>query len=327
MSGPAPSAPGRFGTWEALLLAVASLVWGAAYVFIRQGILLGASPLAFAASRYALSALAFAGLAALRREPMPGRRDLAISASVGGILIIGLYGGFLYWGEQYTTGGYASVLASTVPILTVVVAFFLLGSDRLGPGGLAGIGIGFVGATVLVVPELFGSPLGSWQGPVFVVAAMLSATVGSVLLRRVGRGPQGLWQIGTQFGVASLLLGAGALLLPVPEALPLTGPVLAELAALVVFSSVLGYFAYFSLHHRIGPTRANIVAYLVPVVGVAIGSGLFAEPFTAWEVAGVLIVLAGVTLVLRDSARRAAAAASAAGGAPTPEGPFPAPRR
>jgi hypothetical protein len=34
---------------------------------------------------------------------------------------------------------------------------------------------------------------------------------------------------------------------------------------------------------------------------VGIGSGLFGEPITVWEVAGFAIVLAGVTLVLRGS--------------------------
>jgi len=79
----------------------------------------------------------------------------------------------------------------------------------------------------------------------------------------------------------------------------------------VAFSSVVGYFSYFALHHRVGPVRANIVAYLAPLVGVAVGTGLYGEPITIWEIAGVAVVLAGVTLVLLDSARRARASAPA----------------
>ena len=315
MSDPGPPRAGRFGAVEVSLLAVTSLVWGAAYVFIREGIVFGASPLAFASARYLLSAAAFAVLASARKEAFPSRRAFLVSASVGGILIIGLYGGFLYWGEQYTTGGYAAVLASTAPLLTVAAGFFLLTSERLGTRGLIGMAIGFVGATVLVYPQLIGTnALGSWQGPLFVLAAMACTAVGTVVLRRIGRGPQGLWQIGTQFMVAGLLLGAAAIAIPSSSALPLTSGVIAMLALLVLFSSVVGYFGYFSLHHRVGPVRANVVAYLAPLVGVAVGTGLFSEPVTLWEVAGVAVVLGGVTLVLWESARKSAPAPVAPAG-------------
>jgi drug/metabolite transporter (DMT)-like permease len=304
MSASEPAPTGGFGPVEVALLVTVSVVWGAAYVFIRQGIVLGASPLLFAALRYGLSAGAFAALAAGRRAPLPDRRALLVSAGVGGTLIIGLYGGLLYWGEQYATGGYAAVLASTVPLLTVAIGFPILAGERLGARGLFGIAVGFVGAAVLVLPDLSGSSLGNWQGPLFVLAAMVSAAAGTVLIRRLSRGPQGLWQIGGQFGAAALLLGVATALLPTSESFPVTDGVLGSLGALVVLSSVVGYFAYFSLHHRVGPVRANVVAYLAPLVGVAIGSGAFGEPVTFWELVGVAIVLAGVTLVLSEAARR-----------------------
>jgi drug/metabolite transporter (DMT)-like permease len=300
----------------ALLLALAAL-WGVAYIFIREGIVLGASPLLFAAVRYLLSAAGFAALAVVLRESFPGRRALLISAGVGGVFIIGLYGGLLYWGEQYTTGGYAAVLAATAPILTVVVAYSLLPSERLSPLALLGLMIGFAGVVILVVPALFGGGVGTWPGPFYVLAAFLSTAVGTVLLRRLGTGRQGLWQIGTQFAVAGLLLGVAGELLPIPRAFPLSAGVWYSLAGLVVFSSVMGYFVYFSLHHRVGPVRANIVAYLVPLVGVGIGSGLLGEPVTIWEVGGFLVVIVGLTLILRESIRRAASAAAVGGPART----------
>ena len=250
--------------FDVTLLAVLGLLWGSAYVFIKEGIELGASPLLFASVRYGLSAAAFAAIAIVRKESLPSGRTLAISAAIGGILFIGLYGGFLYWGEQYTTGGYAAVLSTTGPILTVVVAFFLLPAERFGRLSLIGLAVGVVGAVTLVAPELAGGVGTSWQGPVFIVAAFLAAAFGTVLLRRFGGGRQGLWQIGSQFAMGGLLLGVAALVLPFPEALPSIPGIWASLASLVVFSSVIGYFIYFTLHHRVGPVRANIVGISDP---------------------------------------------------------------
>lgn len=298
----APEEP-RIAPLDVSLLVILGLLWGSAYIFIKQGIDLGASPLLFASVRYGLSAVAFAAIAVARREAFPSLRNWGISALVGGLLFIGLYGGFLYWGEQYTTGGYAAVLSSTAPILTVVVAFFVLPVERLGRLSLAGLVIGFAGVIVLVAPELSGGVGSGWQGPVFIVAAFLASALGSVFLRRFGGGRQGLWQIGSQFAVGGLFLGLAALVLPFPEALPPVPGVWVALGSLVVFSSVIGYFTYFTLHHRVGPVRANLVAYLIPLVGIGIGTGFFGEPLSLWEVIGFFVVIVGVTLILRESSR------------------------
>jgi probable blue pigment (indigoidine) exporter len=309
---PAPAAPRPSLTnSDIALLGALAFLWGSAYVFIREGIVLGAAALPFAAVRYALSAVAFFAIAAGRREAFPERAALVASAAIGGTLVIGLYGGFLYWGEQYTTGGYASVLSSTAPILTVVVAYGILPAERLGRLALAGIGVGFLGVVVLVVPELRGGTVGTWPGPAYVIAAFVVVSIGTVLLRRYGRGHQGLWQIGTQFAVGAALLGAVAVVLPYPRPFPLTEGVLGSLAALVLLASIGGYFVYFLLHHRIGPVRANIVAYLLPLVGVGVGSGFFGEPVTVWELVGFLIVVTGVTLVIWDRSRAESGAAGA----------------
>ena len=144
----------RVGRTEALWLVALAVLWGSAYVAIREGIVAGASPFAYAGTRYALVAGLLALAATVRREPWPSRRSLLLSAFVGGTLIIGLYGMLLYWGEQFTTGGYASVLSGTGPILTVVFAYFLLPSERLSRVAVLGIAVGFLGILVLVLPSL-----------------------------------------------------------------------------------------------------------------------------------------------------------------------------
>lgn len=302
-----PDAPGRlrFSNLDIALIVLLAVLWGSAYIFIREGLVLGAAPFPFAAVRYALSAAAFFAIAAGRRATRPSRSAVIASAAIGGTLFIGLYGGFLYWGEQYTTGGYASVLSATAPILTVVVAYAILPEERLSGLALAGIAIGFLGTIVLVVPELFGGTVGVWPGPEFVIAAFVFAAFSTVLLRRFGGGPQGLWQLGVQFAVGALILGAATLVLPFPRSLPLTAPILGALGALVIFSSVGGYFVYFRLHHQVGPVRANTIAYLLPLAGIGIGTGVFGEPISVWEIAGFLIVVLGVTLVVRDRSRSA----------------------
>jgi probable blue pigment (indigoidine) exporter len=302
-SGGSRPPPTGVSRTDVLLLVALGVLWGSAYVAIREGIVSGASPFIFAGVRYALVAGLLALVAAARRDPWPTRRAALLSATVGGTFIIAIYGILLYWGEQFTTGGYASVLSGIAPILTLVYAHFLLRSERLHPAAVAGILVGFLGVVVLVFPTLQEGIGPSWEGPAAVMGAFIVFPLGSVLLRRWGRGGEGLWQLSLQFGAGALILALVILVVPVPEHLPFTLAVWSALLVLVVFASVFGYVVYFRLHHRIGPARANLVAYLLPLVGIGIGSGFFGEPVTLWEVGGFLLIATGLTLVFATAGR------------------------
>ena len=86
------------GTWRnrirtgetSCLLVLVGLIWGSAYPVIRFGIVDGATPVFFAASRYALSAVAIGLLAAVTRVARPTWRSLGVSGLLG-LPIVGVY--------------------------------------------------------------------------------------------------------------------------------------------------------------------------------------------------------------------------------------------
>lgn len=320
-----PSGP-RITRTDVLLLVALGFLWGSAYVAIREGIVGGASPFIFAGTRYALVAAILGLVAAARAEPRPDRRAFLLSALVGGPFIIGFYGLLLYWGEQFTSGGYASVLSGLAPLLTVVFGYFLLRSERMSTESVAGVVVGFVGMIVLVLPSLWGGVGGNWKGPAAILAAFVVFPLGTVLLRRWSRGPQGTWQLATQFGVGAGIAGVAVVALPGPEHLPFTFAVWGSLLTLVIFASLMGYVVYFRLHHRVGPGGANLVAYLLPLVGIGIGSGFFGEPVTVWEVAGFGLVVVGLSLVFAGQRPRPSARDKTPAPSPTPPPPTELPR-
>jgi probable blue pigment (indigoidine) exporter len=295
-----------------LLLVIVGLIWGSAYPVIEYGLQSGATPVAFAAARYALSALVIAGVAAATKVARPNLRSLGLSAVLG-LPIIGIYGLFLYVGETTTSGALAAILICSAPLITALVALPILPGESLGRAGVVGLLVGFLGVVVLVFPPP-GVVLahGIW-GPIEVLAAALSAAIGTVVLRRVRPGGETLWGASVQFAAATGFL---LLILPVLEphsALPLTGPSLGSLAYLVAGPSLVGYSLYFYLHHRVGPGRANVVAYVNPIAAVTIGTLVFAEPFELWEIAGFALVLLGLTILTRYGKKITAPVAQDAG--------------
>lgn len=281
-----------------LLLIVVGLIWGSAYPVIRYGLLDGATPIVFAASRYALSAVAMAFLAAATGVARPNARALGLSALLG-IPIVGFYGLLLYVGEQSTSGGLAAILIAVTPLLTAVLALVLLPGESLGRAGYIGLAVGFLGVVILVFPPPGVVLASSIWGPVAVVGAALSFAIGSVLLRRERPEGETLWGVSVQFAVATLALTAFLPVLEPHPTLPVNTGGLLALAYLILLPSVVGYALYFYLHHQVGPGRANVVAYVNPVAAISIGTLLFGESFQLWELAGFALVIAGLTILTR----------------------------
>ncbi|MCI4345150.1 MAG: EamA family transporter [Thermoplasmata archaeon] len=296
----APTGRAPLGASEVGMIVLLGLIWGSAFVVIRLGLISGASPLAFGFGRFAGAAIVMGALALLARERAPDRRTLLLSALVGGAFFIGGYAALLYLGEAVLSGGFSSVLVGTLPLWSSLFGFGILPTERLGRSGTLGLGVGFVGLTVLFLPDLLAGASGSLRAELLVIGAAVVGAGSSVLLRRWLSGPTGQWGLTTEFAAAAVMLGLLAVAVPGQAALPFTPVVLLSLAYLVVLPSIVGYTIYFRLLHRVGPARANLVAYVNPLGGLGIGALLLAESVSGFEVAGFLLIVSGLFLVQRD---------------------------
>jgi probable blue pigment (indigoidine) exporter len=326
VSGP-PEPPAS--RWSDLgWLVVLGILWGSAFPIIRAGLLAGASPLAFGAARFAIAGVAMGVIAVASRDHLPDRRTLLLSGLYGGIFVIAGYAAFLYTGEEYITGGLASIFVATAPLWTVVISRPLIGSERIETAGILGLLAGFAGVVVLVVPEAISGERNSELGGVLAVAAVVVFVIGSVMLKRSVTTATGPWGLTVQFACASAFLAALAIS-PVagPPVLPVNMAVVATLVWLALVPSVVGYTIYFRLHHRVGPTRANLVTYIGPVVGVAVGIGVFAEAVTAYEGVGFLLVIVGLVLLHRGRGPPNVPVEEASGRRPEPSEPTGPPGR
>jgi drug/metabolite transporter (DMT)-like permease len=72
---------------------------------------------------------------------------------------------------------------------------------------------------------------------------------------------------------------------------------------LIVFATALGQQAWLYGVQGIGPSRAGVFVNLVPVSALVLSALLLGEQIGLTEVAGIVLVLAGVWLVNRQSAR------------------------
>jgi probable blue pigment (indigoidine) exporter len=272
-----------------------TLLFGAVFPAIKVG-LADVPPLLFAAARYYLSAALLLGYALLTTDRWrPRTRGDRTAVLAGGVLFVGGTG-LSFVGLQFTTSGVGAIVFSLIPTLTVLVAWVLLPDERPNRRGVLGVCVGFLGVAIVVRPDP--SIETSVVGELLVLSATAGVALGTVLVRR-SRPTMAVvaltgWAMAVgatvQLGFALALGESLAAVRPTPSAL-------AALLYLAVVGGAVGFVIYFTLLERLGALEINLIAYLVPIVTLAIGWAVLGEPIVPTTLVGFLVVLVGFALL------------------------------
>ena len=275
---------------ELLLL---SLLWGAAYLFVRAAVPdFGPAPLV--AMRLGSAALLLLPVMLLRGG-WPTLRSHPRQLLMLGIPFTAVPFMLLAYASLHITAGLVAVLNATAPLFAALMAHYLL-KERLGAWRALGLVIGFAGVGVL----MWGSvSFKTGSGLLAVLAVLGTSTVWGVGANYTRRHLAGADALVITVGS---LLAASLFLAPFAWASwPSVNPsarAWAELAFLGVASSGLGFLMYFRLLRRIGPVRAMSVTFLNPVVAIVSGSLYLGEEVTLQMMLGGAVVLLGTALSL-----------------------------
>jgi drug/metabolite transporter (DMT)-like permease len=289
-------------TWTALGLVY--VVWGSTYLAIRY-VVEGLPPLITASARFAVSSLLLAAFVAVRRGARPFRATLRQwlgAVGVGALLLLGGNGSVVLAEDHHLPSGLTALVVAGVPIF--VVAWRLLLRDRPRRRTLLGVGVGFLGLALLLLPG--SRPAGVSVGAAaLVVLGSLLWSSGSVLAGRISlpRDPL-VVTIGEMAGGA---IGLGIAAAIKGERLdPGAGSAKSwvALAYLVVFGSLVAFTAYSWLLQTAPISQVATYAYVNPVVAVALGALVAGESLTLTSLLGGLVTLLAVYLVVTEEGRR-----------------------
>jgi drug/metabolite transporter (DMT)-like permease len=288
-----------------LALVAVLFAWSINYI-VGKITLTHFNALTLASFRLQISALVLLSLYFSRRNRTPlDRRDLWTFAYLGFFGYAINQGGFVT-GLSLTTSEHSVIIVALGPILILAMAR-ALGLETLTPGKVFGMLISFCGVIVLETDS--GSPLHSplLLGDLISLAGTLGYSIYTVLAKRVAGNYDTI-----SINAFSATVGA-ILWLPVAlrqgSRLNWAGvglPGWTGLLYMVLFSSVGGYLLFYWLLRHMEASRVVVVNYFQPVVVVLLSIPLLAErPTTRLLVSGVLVLL-GVYLTERASARERA---------------------
>ena len=248
------------------------------------------------------AAMLLFALALARRQRLLPPRQVWRALTVSGLLNVAAFTLCTAFAQLHTTTSRAAVLAYTMPMMSALLAWALLGErlDRRGAGALA---LGSTGIALLVWPALQGlagaeQPAASWLGIVMPLLAALAWALGTVVAKRWplhgDRLVNTAWQL--LIGAACGALGAWWIGERLPEVI--APAALAALAFHVVVATAFAYVLWFVMLERLTATVSALTTLMVPVVGVLGATALVGERPSTADWIGFVLVLAGAALVL-----------------------------
>jgi drug/metabolite transporter (DMT)-like permease len=284
-----------------LLLFGLAALWGGSFTFIKMSVET-VPAVTTTLARLIIAAALMLVLARWQGERLPRGSRLwgivLLTAITGNALPFTL----ISWGEERIDSGLAAILMGVMPLTTMLIAHVMTADDRLTPGKLAGIVLGFIGLVILIGPARLTSLGGDVVRELAVAAAAFCYGINANVTRALNGVPQ-------MAAIAAVMLVSALILLPVSIVVdqPWTlAPSLSSVLAIIllgIFQTALGTIMLFTLVRRQGASFFSQINYLVPISGVLWGAVVLAErpPLTAYIALG--IILMGVA-VARWGAKR-----------------------
>jgi drug/metabolite transporter (DMT)-like permease len=130
-----------------------------------------------------------------------------------------------------------------------------------------------------------------------LIGAAASYAIGGVYARRNVHGLRPMIPALFQVGFAFVMMTIPALLLERPWERGIAPEALFAVIWLGLLGSGGAYLIFFRLLRHWGATRTSLVAYLLPIWGIALGALVLAEPIDGRLLIGTALVIAGIALV------------------------------
>jgi drug/metabolite transporter (DMT)-like permease len=274
------------------MLAALSLIWGASFLFIKIAVR-DLAPATLILGRLALAAITLALIAPFA----VGSRDTvaALRANWKWLAVVALVNTaipfwLLSWGETKIQSGLASILQAAVPIFNALLAFAFFRELRVTGLKLLGVLVGFVGVALLVGAQ----PEGKVLGALAVVGMALCYCLGGLFIGRHLAHVHPLVVALASTAISAVLAAPAG----VAQAVGTTigwEPIVA-VVVLAVLGTAIAYLLNFALIRSAGPAYAALCTYLIPPIALAYGSIFLDERFGVSALLALLVILAGVAL-------------------------------
>jgi drug/metabolite transporter (DMT)-like permease len=278
-----------------LMLFVTVVIWSLNFTVTKYVLNHGFKPLAYSGVRFTAAAALFMGVTWVRERSFRlRRRDIPfiVGAAVVGIFLNQVT--FVY-ATKLTTATTVALIFGTLPIMTALFAA-AGGIERLHSRFWLAAAVSFAGVCLVALGAKGGIGGDLWGYLLALIGAATWSAYSVVIAPLMTRY--------TASRISAYALSIGAVLLLIAGAPQIASQDYSSLPTLVLVAYVFAVLGplfltnllWFNSIERVGPSRASLYANLQPFLGAIFALLLLSESMSAIQVAGGLLIAAGILL-------------------------------
>ncbi len=276
----------------ALTLVAVSIIWATSFPLIKIALeSLSAGHLTLL--RHVLASISFLLVMLIKKHKLlPQKKDFAIFGVLG-LLGYTIYQTALNFGEINVSAGTASLIISSAPAFTTVIAYFML-KDRLRPLAWLGVLISLIGVILIVLGENSSFSINLYA--LLILVAALSASFYTVVQKPLFKKYSAIQVTAYSVwaGTIPMFIFSSGL---INELQATSFSSMAAVIYLGIAPSAIAYtlFAYAVANAEV--SRVTSFMYLVPVFALLFSWFMLAEVPSFISLVGGIIAISGIVLV------------------------------
>jgi drug/metabolite transporter (DMT)-like permease len=279
-------------------LFITSIVWGTTWVVSKIGVT-AMPPMQLVYIRQFFGGIIFVGFFLLYKKiPLPTAKQFTWLFFMSFIMFVSA-NGLSTWGVKYIPPGLGALIGSLYPLIVVILERLLFKSKQANLITFLGLVFSISGIVLIFSKNDFSSNNPNFLlGVLLSVAAMVSWSIGTILMARNKS------EINPYYGIGWQMLISSVMLFIFMQSIHATIP-LAEIsktawlsiAYLVVLGSLVAFVAFIYSMKKLPASIASLYAYINPIVATIIGISVFKDDVNKFTIIGMIVTIAGVFLV------------------------------
>lgn len=228
---------------------------------------------------------------------------------VGMFVVVGICQPVMYFiaetkGIQYTNSSFAGIMISLIPVVTAVFSAVFLG-EKLRLSTLVWILVSVAGVAVISTSQTSSGAV-QLRGVFWLLAAVASAAAFYITSRSIAdkftpfERTFVMMVTGFVFFTASAVIKDGADFIPMLKAGLTDRYVMLPILYLAVLSSVAAFMMQNYAVTYIDLAKTTVFENIIPLISVGAGVILLKEPFSVWQLIGMILILLGVWKVTTE---------------------------
>jgi drug/metabolite transporter (DMT)-like permease len=283
-----------------LLFFITVMIWGTTFYAIT--LQLGEVPaLQSVFYRFALAAILMWLFVLIRKPRIHYGRDIHLLFALLGLLIFSLNYVIVYFATAYLISGLVSVIFSLLIVFNTVF-YWIIFREKPTPALLAGSLLGVSGLAILFINDILALSLTEsvFLGIALALLSTLLASSGNIIaqmlkLKGIDVISCNTW--GMSYG--SLFLLIAIMLVGEPWQFSMQADYVLSLLYLSVAGTVIAFWTYLTLIHRVGAPRAAYTMILFPLVALIVSTIYEDMQWTVFELLGVGLIIAGNLFIVQ----------------------------